>query len=476
MKFTNSIECTKSELDLFSVPPTQTSIENAEWDTIYPTLNNKVIQFEIPPSQSYLDLSQTDMFMNVHIEQKIGISSFLRVAFETSIQNSTVGSKIAPVNNFFHSLFNQVEIFFNNTPVENSNELYSYRAYIENLLNYNKEDKETFLKAEGFAKDDAGEFENFMIEDEEDQIRTWQTKEDADWSTAEWATVLKKGKKANKGLLERRNLIMKNQTCQLRAKLHCDVFNLNRYLINGVGVTIKLTRNKEQFSILGDNDNKEYFVRITNPILKIRKASISPKVMVAHALALEKTNAKYPITRVVMNQIAFPLVSKTKVLPSIHNGLIPSKILIGFVDTDSFTGEYNKNPYNFQHFNINSLILKIGGKSLPYTSGLTLDYNNNSFSEAYYSLFQNIKMNSNDLTIDDYKNGSTFYAFNLSPDLCQDEHFNILTEGSIDLHLSFESLPVNTERPQSVTAIIYKEFTNIMEITKLRQILFDYKI
>ena len=31
MRFDNSNECMKSELDLFTVPPTQTSLENGVW-------------------------------------------------------------------------------------------------------------------------------------------------------------------------------------------------------------------------------------------------------------------------------------------------------------------------------------------------------------------------------------------------------------------------------------------------------------
>ena len=34
-----SEECTKSELDLFTIPPTQTTIEEVIWDTILPHPN-----------------------------------------------------------------------------------------------------------------------------------------------------------------------------------------------------------------------------------------------------------------------------------------------------------------------------------------------------------------------------------------------------------------------------------------------------
>ena len=39
MQIKDSMECAKSELDLFSVPPTNTAIEDAHWDNIQPHPN-----------------------------------------------------------------------------------------------------------------------------------------------------------------------------------------------------------------------------------------------------------------------------------------------------------------------------------------------------------------------------------------------------------------------------------------------------
>ena len=49
----NIEECAKSELDLFSVPPTQTSVIESSWDCIYPHPNFKnatQIRFDIAGS------------------------------------------------------------------------------------------------------------------------------------------------------------------------------------------------------------------------------------------------------------------------------------------------------------------------------------------------------------------------------------------------------------------------------------------
>ena len=62
-----SCECTKSELDIFTVPPTQTSMETGGWTEFNPisSLSNGVpIEFVIGGSgQEYLDLANTQLYV-----------------------------------------------------------------------------------------------------------------------------------------------------------------------------------------------------------------------------------------------------------------------------------------------------------------------------------------------------------------------------------------------------------------------------
>ena len=106
-----STECTKSELDLFTVPPTQTSIEEGRWDIVYPEsgyVKNSTILFKIPSTDShYFDLSETQLFVDVKIKQK-GAEAFIT---DTEI--------VGPVNNLLHSMFSQVKIKLNDKDVEN---------------------------------------------------------------------------------------------------------------------------------------------------------------------------------------------------------------------------------------------------------------------------------------------------------------------------------------------------------------------
>ena len=110
-----SENCYKSELELFTLPPTQVAVESGVWDTIQPISGyekNPVVEFKIPgDSVHYLDLSQTELYVRVKI------SNILNTETDFMYSKSTNGF---PVNNFLHSLFQDVTVRFNSTIVEQS--------------------------------------------------------------------------------------------------------------------------------------------------------------------------------------------------------------------------------------------------------------------------------------------------------------------------------------------------------------------
>ena len=93
MAFVNeaSCECAKSELDLFAVQPTQTSIEeaNVEYLPINSTQNRALLDFVISRiGDHYIDM--------VNIRAKVT---------QGSDTNLAVDATVAPVNIMLHSMF-----------------------------------------------------------------------------------------------------------------------------------------------------------------------------------------------------------------------------------------------------------------------------------------------------------------------------------------------------------------------------------
>ena len=132
----HSCPCTKSELDLFTVPPTQLGIEDALYMTYNPVTsvtNEGPITFNIPAAgEDCLDLAHTMLYIKAKVVKNDG----------TALD---AAANVAPMNNFLHTLFQSVEVSFNNKIVNPSAGIYPYRSYIETLLNYGCDAKDSHL-------------------------------------------------------------------------------------------------------------------------------------------------------------------------------------------------------------------------------------------------------------------------------------------------------------------------------------------
>ncbi len=162
MKIGQSIECTKSELDLFSVPLTQTSIEEGFYDDLPPQSgfeSSQTVRFDISgDSAHYLNLAETE----IHITGKIVKKANHEEGFADTV-------KLGVVNNFLSSLFKQATVSVNNVPTENTQTEYAHRAYFENLISFNKLEKISNLEGEVFSKDDPNKFNTFNIANNEER-------------------------------------------------------------------------------------------------------------------------------------------------------------------------------------------------------------------------------------------------------------------------------------------------------------------
>ena len=61
------------------------------------------------------------------------------------------------------------------------------------------------------------------------------------------------------------------------------------------------------------------------------------------------------------------------------------------------------------------------------------------------------------------------YAFDLSPDLAEEGHFNLAKQGTVRVELKF-----GTAIPNTVTVVAYVEFENVIEIDRNRNIVYDF--
>ena len=431
---THSCECLKSELFLFEIPPTQTTIESShcvQYKPISSLTDDSPIEFVLPGNgEEYIDLAHTMLSLRVSLKATSEIPD------TATAQKKYVG----PVNNFMHSLFNQVDVFFNQKPVSPPTNAYAYRAYIETLLNYGPSAKNSHLTSVLWYGDTPEKMDD--------------------------------GQDANAGLVARRKLLSTTKSVDLIGHLHCDVFNQEKLLVNGVEVRVRLVRSRDSFCLM--DPIGLYSVHIEEATLLVRRVKISPSVLLAHAQSLSKTTAKYPLTRVEVKAITMHSGIHGETLDNIILGQLPKRIIIGFVNNKAFNGDRAFNPFNFEHFNINFLCLYVDGVQVP-SKPLQPNFRDNRYIDAYHTLFSGTGVHflnqGNQISRESYPNGYCLFAFDLTPDLSANEctHWNLVKHGSVRLDVRFGEPLANT-----VNCIVYAEYDNILEIDASRQTIIDF--
>ena len=102
-----------------------------------------------------------------------------------------------------------------------------------------------------------------------------------------------------------------------------------------------------------------------------------------------------------------------------------------------------------------------------------MNFGAHQFIHAYHGLFTGTGKENRDegncISRNDFENGYALYAFDLSPDLGEDDHFNLTRQGGVRLDLKFAD-----GLPNTVTVIAYAEFENVIEIDRNRNVVFDF--
>ena len=431
-----SCECAKSELDLFSVPPTQTSMEQGSWVECHPLTtvsDGSPIEFDVSGTgDDYIDFANTMLYVKAKVTQ-------------ANENNLAAAAEVGPVNLFLHSLFSQVDISLNGTLITSSTSTYPYRAMLETLLTYGQDAKSSQLTSALYYKDTSGNMDSL------------------DFANAD---------AINNGLATRRRLTRQSQVIDMMGRIHTNIFFQERYMLNEVGVKIKLIRNKDTFCLMGDDD---YKVKITHASLFVRKVKLMPSVFLAHAKALERGTAKYPIHRVVCKSFTIPQHYRDVNHEKLFSGQLPTRIVIGLVDNRAFNGDRERNPFNFQHFNLHEIGLYLDGQQQHAVRPIEPNFTTGEYIRAYNTIFAGTgKLGADEgLFVDrgDYGNGYALYAFDLTADLGEEDHFSLVRQGSVRLALKFREALANT-----VTVVAYAEFENVIEIDRNRNVVFDFGV
>ena len=196
--FREIMGCLKSGTDIFHKRGIQTYVVNSHTVTykpIAPADNSAKLEFNFSGhSDYYIDLNSVRLHLRIKFVKTDG-----------SDIESAKANIVGCVYNLLHSMLSCLSVSLNGKPVTFHEPIYYYKAYLENLLNYGSDASGTHVVSSLWYLDSFGDL------------------------------------KDNRRFTKRLNYFSNGNTLELYGRLHADLLNSDKMLINGVDMKMKLT-------------------------------------------------------------------------------------------------------------------------------------------------------------------------------------------------------------------------------------------
>ena len=424
-----------SSLQLFDVPVTDVSIVSSKWIDYEPVqTGTNPIEFVSKPLADYIDINKTELRLVVKITKQDG-------------SPTGDGKKYTLVNNALHSIIKQFTIKINETLVTEQSDTQAYNAYIKTLLNFTEQAKKSYLTKALYYKDTAGHMNEVD-------------------NTAE----------NNEGLNRRATFTNNGAEVGLVGVPLCDVFNIDKLLLDGLEIKVKVDLNNDAFVLMAGETPNNCKLKIMSSTLRIRTVRVADSVKLEHVQIMQGHKgsaplpAIYTLTRTPTQARIIPQGVLNHTETDLFHGFIPQCIIFGLVRNDAFNGNLARNPFNFELFDLQDIRLTVNGEEMPYSA---LDLTGGKKIDGYNTLFSGSgDMNcGHRLDIDrvDWENGYGLFRFDLTPaGSGHPDHLIPHRTGNVNLYLKF-----GTQTNSVLNLIVYAEFQNQLEIDCNRRVVYD---
>ena len=428
-------------VDIFGKPSKDIGFKDGFDHLIRPnTLQNNSIEFRLEPDQiHYLKTDQTLIYCRFKVTKNGG-------------KNLEATDNVAPVNFFPAALFSTCEIYCNDIRLTGAspNSL-PYKRYLETIASYGVDARESHLQLAMFNMDTAGHFEAV---DE------------------------------NAGFNQRKKLIAESKSCEFSYWLQLDILNIDKLFPNGMKLSFVFERNAPEWCLMEKDlvdtpavpkqgntparpavtavQNK-YEITIEDMHMQVRKVSLTDNIMIDHEKEFSKNKlASYPYTSSLIKKFSIQKGQTTEYFPAAFSGKLPTQVLLVMNETAADLGNYHKNPFNFQHFNLSRASLTVDGQlKREYRVNFA-----NQFDELLAAFYQNIAIHNSNTGVvidkDYFKGGCSIVTWNLTGDK---SNFMINKQGTIDLELEFSQA-----LPEGVTVIMLALYDDMFQIDTTRSI------
>ena len=387
------------------------------------------IKFFIRGTEHWIDFSQSF----IHIKGEIIGTSDVHLAGSSGpMKAGRADPEFYLEQNFWHSIFSSVEITVSDCKISTNNTDYPYSAYFQNLLNFTTEQRKTV-----------------------GALCYWGTQSD------------------------RKNIHMNTDTeISGVIQLKCPLFMKMKNLVPFLNVAVQLNRvAKPEFYFRWKASTSGYSFKITSIVFKVRKVKVTDPWTEFYEQMMsggKLINYHFRDFRVFTRTYAG--FGSNLIEDNMFHGIRPQFLILGFVENEAFSGHKEKDPFKFEHLNhqITEVGLFVNGQPYP-NPVIKMNFEKRDTFEAYYYLMASLgSINAPDppqITKKEFdEEGSTLFAFNLSPDQNSGPDPKALFNQPTNIRLHVKFAAANAAK--TVTLICYFEVHTVMKVNKTRQVMF----
>ena len=454
-------------LNLFDLPDIDYSYEAKRWIPFKPAnTGRQPILFTVPASDDYYDLNETKLEIKVRLKTAGtgGVSDA-----EGTASDGNNSKYIYCVNNFGHSLFNQMNLSFNGVMMTEQSNAYHQKAYLETIVNYSRQEGETTLAPQGWVN------ELNVV----DHFTPTNADTDDEPDVANWA-----GKTGLKALTSR---LVGNAFHTFIIKPHIAVLKTGKCLVPNVQIDLELYLNDYTTFLFGTTDtdttvNKKIPTVAEGDLfvtLWMKKITLSSSTynLLQKERSLSKTRkVKYPVVRSEIRTYSFDGRSTRWSQDNVFLNKVPIRVIIGLMKSTNYNGELPKYPFAYEKLGVQRVRQRIDGEEYPYRA-LELGAGNTKISDLLgYDRFLTASGAYKNHRVPmmlpgDWGQGKncTLYMFNNAPGDADDPSYrNPKLTGNVSYEIDFRA-----NVGENVTVVIWSEYENYYEIDRFGGILYS---
>jgi hypothetical protein len=423
-----------SSIGLFTPPSKEVSMTRGGTVGIRPRSSDEPgpFVFNIPDmGDKFIALNQTRLYMKIRVKK----------SDKTDLAEA---DKVSIVNMFGNSFQNSVKISINNNEIASLGNTYMhYKSYAETVLSYGRDARTSHLNASRFHPDSPGNFDTIG--------------------------------NGNEGYLEREKWIKGSNEVEVMCPIHSDFMQMDRLFPPGHTVQLEIIRNPDSMILLSNDTSGKYKVFITDMVLYVKYVQLQSEITENIKARMKVEPIYFPFNKTIVTRHAFATGLSTASMYNLISGTVPKTLLFGMT-SENADDAYNKNPYNFQHFDLESINLQCKGEDIP-SERYALDFENDRYMRLFRDFYDNIGIQHDDtglvVNYANYKKGYCFIPFDLSPDGCNGFHWHMLkTSGTLNAELRFKKALSN-----AIAVYVMASYDAVLEINpKKKEPVVNYDI